>query len=77
MVHIKDFAGADEEGVLMGRDELQLGEAQSEFYVELVHDVLSCRECWFDGPFVVFCPCSMYHVDHPAHQCPLHQECRH
>jgi len=27
MVCIKDFAGADEEGVLMGRDELQLGES--------------------------------------------------
>src|SRR5882762_2449055 len=34
--------------------------ARSEFYIDLVHDVLSCRECWFDGPFVVFCPQSIY-----------------
>jgi len=46
----------------MGDIELQLGEGCSEFYVELVHDILSCRECWFDGPFVVLSMLD-YHID--------------
>jgi len=66
---------ADEEGRLfflflfMEEMNYSLERPWSEFYVDLIMIVWNCRDCSFNGPFVVFAPIQVS-VEHLAHIVP-------
>ena len=44
---------------------------------DLEHDVLGCCECKVVDRLMVYCRMSVYHANHPLHQCLWDRSCGH
>src|SRR6267378_3455604 len=61
-------------GTLMVQEAFQ--QTLNDLGVEMNHDVLGCRDCYWNGDVYYYCIQSRHHHEHPYHVCPgLGQEC--
>jgi hypothetical protein len=46
-----------------------------ELWIEENHNILGCRDCFWEGSNIYYCRKSIHNARHPYHRCPAYQKC--